>query len=103
LFISSSRPHTRANRDCSSDVCSSDLEDVYVPGSGFGHQHRGMSMEDAKEFLAAPYKAEFGNLGDILMNTLNGILKAVVDGIVARSEERRVGKESSDQRQLCIA
>lgn len=61
-------------------------EDVYVPGSGFGHQHRGMSMEDAKEFLAAPYKAEFGNLGDILMNTLNGILKAVVDGIVAGAQ-----------------
>lgn len=61
-------------------------EDVYVPGAGFGSQHRGMTMQDAKTFLSAPYQVEFGGLGQLLMDSLNGILSAVVDGIVAGAQ-----------------
>lgn len=63
---------------------------AYVPGASFGPDNRGVSVNDAvdaaKAQMTAPYLNTYGNLGDILLNTLNGVLQAVVDGIIAGAQ-----------------
>lgn len=61
-------------------------EGAYVPGTDFGQDYQGMSVETAKAQLATPFENVFGNLGDLLADTLNGILTAVVNGIVAGAQ-----------------
>lgn len=58
-------------------------EDVYVPGSGFGSQHRGMTVEGAKAHLQAPFANAFGGLGGILMNLINGVVGVVAGAVTA--------------------
>src|SRR2546422_7028439 len=77
FFFSSRRRHTRCSRDWSSDVCSSDL----------------MSMAD---FAKPEVHAVDTNL--LIQDThvhvpMYGIIAAALSLLVARSEERRVGKE----------
>src|SRR5690606_40520467 len=93
-FFSSRRRHTRFSRDWSSDVCSSDLD-----AGGFQRPAGG----NAQGFLDLPF--DLLALGDSALEALfepgqfdaHGI-ERVAGGLVcaigiARSEERRVGKE----------
>src|SRR5690606_41434940 len=87
FFFSSRRRHTRFSRDWSSDVCSSDLRlcasrrcdpDCHVPQ----HVSRGGRTMSGIEI-------GLWSLGAILFLIYSGMHVAI-----ARSEERRVGKES---------
>src|SRR5687768_18477784 len=80
FFFSSRRRHTRCSRDWSSDVCSSDLclsgpEQLY----------------DFQRFLAAKDERDAAKLGALwgLIHTVRWPFAMAI----ARSEERRVGKE----------
>src|SRR2546427_7678613 len=69
FFFSSRRRHTRFDCDWSSDVCSSDLPmKIQFP----------MSEKTASYAIPFPFKVEN---------------RVVLDSFMARSEERRVGKE----------
>src|SRR5207245_5410457 len=86
FFFSSRRRHTRCYRDWSSDVCSSDLTPVSAGVFGEGV----CSME--LFFERSRIRQIFGRLlveqaNELLGRGRNG------DGTLARSEERRVGKE----------
>src|SRR5690606_40359995 len=83
FFFSSRRRHTRFSRDWSSDVCSSDLlADEPPPG---GHSRlAGQAACDLRPQLLVP-----------AIQLVEG--RAVV--LLARSEERRVGKECRSRRQ----
>src|SRR5699024_11290794 len=82
MFISSRRRHTRAKRDWSSDVCSSDLESA--AGELVELHCNAAEPTDAYVFktVADPFVGKMSYL-------------RVVSGKVTRSEERRVGKEGS--------
>src|SRR5690606_40106710 len=71
FFFSSRRRHTRFSRDWSSDVCSSDL---------------GLVLFGAQQFRSQVHKRVVGNAGTGLYGRMD------MDEL-ARSEERRVGKE----------
>src|SRR3989440_4292136 len=85
FFFSSRRRHTRSDRDWSSDVCSSDLDQAAI-GIGAGQ----MSRLDAS-FLAIHKARQQGHdpAGAVLASDA---FFPFADG-VERSEERRVGKE----------
>src|SRR5699024_11584050 len=74
FFFSSRRRHTRSKRDWSSDVCSSDLIFAY------------------------------NGMGVLFLNSITGrdypivISLVLLYGLIARSEERRVGKECRSRR-----
>src|SRR5699024_11812690 len=72
FFFSSRRRHTRSKRDWSSDVCSSDLSAQIV-------------AEPARRLVARDDR------GDLLAEQLD--VAALAGASLARSEERRVGKE----------
>src|SRR5439155_13221289 len=80
FFFSSRRRHTRWPRDWSSDVCSSDLDEasgyLAVPSAGSGP---GVIVIQEWWGLVPQIKATCDRLAE--------------EGFVARSEERRVGKE----------
>src|SRR5699024_11756202 len=88
FFFSSRRRHTRSKRDWSSDVCSSDLEEIEV----------------VDEFtIHIKTKGPFAALPSHLAHPAGGMVSpAVIEEDYAqeelltavRSEERRVGKES---------
>src|SRR2546429_1346148 len=62
FFFSSRRRHTRCSRDWSSDVCSSDLEDVFrktMPRE-MGFDYSGMSYQEQKAREGVPASAIFG-------------------------------------------
>lgn len=63
-------------------------DDVYQPGTGsqYGQNFQNMSMEQARNYLQAPYQVSFGSIGQVLLDTLNGILQSVVSGIVAGAQ-----------------
>src|SRR3546814_20039629 len=81
--------------DWSSDVCSSDLLDMDNP----------LSTDKAMAWNSTNYKGGSGNFVDTYQSTAVGsvvmreespaleLLSAATRGVVARSEERRVGKE----------
>src|SRR5256884_2424108 len=87
FFFSSRRRHTRCSRDWSSDVCSSDLDEVL-------HRHVAIKVLTAKTVADKPAR-------DFLLHearassALNhpNICTVHDVGEVDRSEERRVGKE----------
>lgn len=63
---------------------------AYVPGASFGPDNRGVdvnvAVEAAKAQMSAPYMASFGDIGQIFIDTLNGLLQTVVNGIVAGAQ-----------------
>src|SRR5689334_23403111 len=85
FFFSSRRRHTRWNCDWSSDVCSSDLQEVEDA------QQRGRSVAGGK---TEPWALDLGRLGEPGAEQLGRPRRTRVLGHVQlRSEERRVGKE----------
>src|SRR5690606_42068541 len=85
FFFSSRRRHTRFSRDWSSDVCSSDLNPAFVTltGGSIGFQ-AGVQSSD----IVLVFRSERG-----VDSIVNGKFTLGADAGVARSEERRVGKE----------
>src|SRR2546421_7184442 len=86
FFFSSRRRHTRSDRDWSSDVCSSDLDEL-APDDlplllGVGH-----ALERVEEPLASVHHAQRDEEA-----ALEGLLHLMTLAL-PRSEERRVGKE----------
>src|SRR2546421_9007259 len=90
FFFSSSRRHTRSDRDWSSDVCSSDLplyhgidasSGLIMFSDGTVH-HLSISWAMPVTWPAAVYSLEVGIVGTTGVLTIDD-----------RSEERRVGKE----------
>ena len=61
-------------------------DDVYVPGSGYGQNLKDLQMDEARSMLMAPYQASFGDLGQLFGDALQGILQAVVNGIVSGAQ-----------------
>src|SRR3712207_8037027 len=89
LFFSSRRRHTRYWRDWSSDVCSSDLQDVGM-ALGVTLAERARVVDQSPENRRPHAIHAFPSTrGDSLRRTL-----MTFDHVRARSEERRVGKES---------
>src|SRR5260370_6462713 len=86
FFFSSRRRHTRFKCDWSSDVCSSDLEFAarHLPGARLipYEQAAGRVLKELKKGDHIVFVCHTGPMGDELARLL-----------VARSEERRVGKE----------
>src|SRR5690606_40006619 len=95
VFFSSSRRHTRFSRDWSSDVCSSDLLHTQAPicipvGSLCGTY----APLASRHFVPGRrFVRRSGNLVLALHRQAGHVLF-----LEARSEERRVGKESSSRR-----
>src|SRR5690606_40846250 len=81
FFFSSRRRHTRFSRDWSSDVCSSDLVSP-------GVEAREIAGFVANQALEGVSGEELQRIADEQNQQLQELLDA------ARSEERRVGKES---------
>src|SRR5699024_11295513 len=94
-FFSSRRRHTRSKRDWSSDVCSSDLMDQFMKRAV---QLAAENVRDGGE----PFGAVLVKDGRIVTEGVNELHKKYdISGHAelvairkARSEERRVGKES---------
>src|SRR3712207_7491703 len=84
LFFSSRRRHTRYWRDWSSDVCSSDLREVEEVVAEVRVRDR-----TVREIPGNP--ADSPHLFGLQHTTRH--LYAHHEGVAARSEERRVGKE----------
>src|SRR5437870_9344500 len=87
FFFSSRRRHTRWPRDWSSDVCSSDLRPEYEKHDGRRRQNEERDGE---------YPNGLGNelRGAAIEQTSDAAGHAVQSvAVLARSEERRVGKE----------
>src|SRR5690606_40119871 len=93
--------HTRFSRDWSSDVCSSDLQAVFLPGHFFVDDAApGSHPLHAARFQVA-FVAQMVAMAHMAVDDVGHGLEAAVrmrreaGGIVVRirSEERRVGKE----------
>src|SRR5207249_9062947 len=88
FFFSSRRRHTRSKRDWSSDVCSSDLTSwpagvglqTFKTWCGTVKEKTGGEL-DFKPFAAKEVVGDFE------------LIDGVKNGVLERSEERRVGKE----------
>src|SRR5207249_6096482 len=91
FFFSSRRRHTRSKRDWSSDVCSSDLNAVMEPRpqSVLTARKSTRLTPSLSTYCSSP-SASISEGG--LMRKIHGLPRLVIDA--ARSEERRVGKES---------
>src|SRR5699024_11420554 len=95
FFFSSRRRHTRSKRDWSSDVCSSDLEDLESAGiSGLIQSMDSYDAERNIKFNTYVYYRIRGNIIDYLrkVDQLPRTQRKNY-GEVKRSEERRVGEE----------
>src|SRR5262245_66430653 len=91
VFFSSIRRHTRCLSDWSSDVCSSDLPRVAVPGAA-GFRFYG-AVEWCNAFLFPMSREQF--VADLtrLDPGIQTYIANPGDVFEVRSEERRVGKE----------
>src|SRR2546430_13605803 len=85
FFFSSRRRHTRFDCDWSSDVCSSDLHAAVHPAV-LGRRH--VPWETGVTVACAGVTIQ---PGDIVVGDADGVV--VLPPRLARSEERRVGKE----------
>src|SRR5690606_41039139 len=91
FFFSSRRRHTRFSRDWSSDVCSSDL---------FGREQSGLSNEELQrchlhtQIPANPGYSSLNLAAAVQVISYELRLASLDTNASARSEERRVGKES---------
>src|SRR5206468_7688315 len=90
FFFSSRRRHTRSDRDWSSDVCSSDLDDLV---------ERVFGVDEVKAFKPdpRPYRLVLDELGDATLVAAHawdvvGASRAGLRAVWVRSEERRVGE-----------
>src|SRR3712207_8053657 len=89
-FFSSRRRHTRYWRDWSSDVCSSDLHSLGgAIAAREAHQHHPKQLKGI--FFLAAYPDVKGRLNRQRLPVLS--IVGSRDGVLKRSEERRVGKE----------
>src|SRR5699024_11825127 len=79
FFFSSRRRHTRSKRDWSSDVCSSDLNSVFVFSNSF----------DEEVYIQKQTRSDFIVYNPSVALAFNGNF----GHDSGRSEERRVGKE----------
>src|SRR5699024_12136370 len=97
--FSSRRRHTRSKRDWSSDVCSSDLDAVF------------MTKEQKHAFIVKEVKERHGKGQPILIGTTSILQSEDIAKVLekeqlefellnakSRSEERRVGKECRKRR-----
>src|SRR5256885_15677717 len=107
FFFSSRRRHTRLQGDWSSDVCSSDLPPLLVSGTEVEVASvRGTRRVQLAEFLVGPKRNDLepdelivaahvrpagGKQTFMKVGPRNAMVISVVS--LARSEERRVGKE----------
>src|SRR5206468_8878554 len=91
FFFSSRRRHTRSDRDWSSDVCSSDLRAIARAFAGEGASVIVGDLGDSAEAAAAAIRAEGGRA----VAARADVTRAEDMRALARSEERRVGKEGS--------
>src|SRR5207249_5537191 len=90
FFFSSRRRHTRSKRDWSSDVCSSDLEDVPETRHSLEALHRGRRRGQGRGERRENHEKRTGPPD----RCHGGPPLSVPDrGVRGRSEERRVGKE----------
>src|SRR5204862_2079718 len=87
FFFSSRRRHTRSLRDWSSDVCSSDLLKAQHVSDSWLDMRYGTAFKD---YLLRTFRIR-GMLGFQSQVFPDVLVRPVV--ILARSEERRVGKE----------
>src|SRR5207245_6071768 len=93
-FFSSRRRHTRCYRDWSSDVCSSDLQkdlrqDLIAEDGILRRLKRKVSRDDLYHTWSFNWRSQNGAADE-----LSQWNKAKIwDYLLARSEERRVGKE----------
>src|SRR5690554_7353800 len=85
FFFSSRRRHTRCGRDWSSDVCSSDLQEVQIIIDGNTY-----SISKNENFALSDYYSEKKPLTQIKYRI---IFSNESQAVKSRSEERRVGKE----------
>src|SRR5256885_9257169 len=88
VFFSSRRRHTRLQGDWSSDVCSSDL----AAGIDMAHVAHGQPFAIAQRGRAIARLAHIVHEQHGAAHVDQAVL-ARLQGLVARSEERRVGKE----------
>src|SRR5438105_10593067 len=80
FFFSSRRRHTRSTRDWSSDVCSSDLDDLLFNNGAYAEYIRIPRRIVQKNLVSIPEHVSFS-------------AAAMVEPLACRSEEHRVGKE----------
>src|SRR5699024_11392622 len=92
VFFASRRRHTRSKRDWSSDVCSSDLY-YLLALSAKTEQALEEKITDLIDYLESPegQKADLLQVSYTLLNGRQHFRHRWA--MVARSEERRVGKE----------
>src|SRR5438876_3448010 len=94
FFFSSRRRHTRWNCNWRSDVCSSDLPTAIAPGVDLEVR---LAREHAAHVVVVGLLAEAADVGagdDVVIAVGRcGVYGENLDLGVARSEERRVGKE----------
>src|SRR5690606_40562542 len=93
--------HTRFSRDWSSDVCSSDLEDVRSDKSAVDTFQKNLDLQkqnvteigeiEATNLIVKHFKDLKENPEDSIV--ISSIRKDITELMRLRSEERRVGKE----------
>src|SRR5207249_8756116 len=91
FFFSSRRRHTRSKRDWSSDVCSSDLEQLFELFSRI--RQFLLQCVDVADLIVAWFAFIAKNGAIELIGVLSQPLFARNSAAFRRSEERRVGKE----------
>src|SRR5206468_8000482 len=90
FFFSSRRRHTRSDRDWSSDVCSSDLMGMLRPASKHMRRHADSSASSLPGIWSAWSVVRCTRMPQL---TSLPMACGTTKPRVARSEERRVGKE----------
>lgn len=61
-------------------------EGAYVPGTGFGQSYQGVTPEQARAQMTAPFQDAFGSAGQVFIATIGGILNDVFQAIVAAAQ-----------------